>query len=1477
VQPLSVKFGTEGFAQAIGELQKVGKAFDDALESAKHSVDESIRAIASATANNDLTALKQAEGERAAAARQANQAIQNSYRELRVKSEADLNAQKAQAISAFNAIRSSGVASANDIARAEEALKQKLQSLDAQLNQTHQAAQKTGQGFTVMGGAISTFLGNAALQSLSALQNALSGISRSVVDVGTQAERQQVAFETFLGSAEKAKKLRTDLLNFAAKTPFEVPEVMESAKTLAAKGFKENEIVPTIKRLGEIAAGADKPLSQLLFVYGQIKDQGRVMGQDLNQLTNAGIGISDIAKALNISSGEVRQFVSSGKFGFEELQKVITSVTSEGGKFYGLMDRLGGTTAVKLSNLNDVFTKVYTNIYNGIAPALGAVLDIINGTLGPLGDNDRLFSSINQQAKAFADYLKDNPQIARELGDILNGYVKAGVEAIAESARQFLEYLKQNPTAIQDAIEGFAKTLEFVGAILQIVWFITESQVKAVNQVKEWVVQFFQLINRAIKFGQHLGDVSKELFRGLGFSKQIVDYFGGFISKSLQWVAALQPAIALLRIGANLIGGGGGGGAATFGETGSAQGRNAAGWVHGHFQNPNEEALRTDTLMVVRKLLDDGVHVAIRDVDVAKGASDEFIKSLFARSMAEHAGRGSFGIDVSVPVGTKVPVALGSVETGRGSGGVVGTIRGTSTQIMHLTPDSKADTTETRSGGRGVSPAGYEMGAGSKDTKDTTGSTPPTGSTGSTGSTSPASISPDARVKAFLALIGHTEGADYNTVYGGGKFGSFAAYPSGRGPAGRYQFQEPTWRGLAKQLGLRDFSPESQDKGAVQLLREKGALDLILKGDIAGAIRKLTPYTWSSLPGGSEPRATLAEAKAFYNSRLTSDPNRTYIEGLDKQNQEQVSKAEDAAEKARKAAAAKAKAAKEAARRLEDKATQTANEQARKDLDLRNAQALASYDKETEAEVLGRKKAGLDGKVYQETRQYRKEVLQAEQEQAAKVLPLQQSLLTLQREQKRLREDKKDAEAKPYDALIKNLQNEIAATQRLNKTKVETLALKRASELEDRKADLNKRSGAITTSISGMDEQQRRLLKDIYPSLDTPDDIEAGVNSKFEAFKKSIVDQIAAIVPLIQELKDLGLEYESQEKLLEVLKTRYLDLTTLQKKATEYTLALAEATKALNNDAALGSINNQIAGIAADKAAADGDAALALRLRKKAELFAAYQEYRKAILDFQRQRAGAVQAGDFDQVRAIDSQSDATESLLSAKLQAIEDKFSPIKEKVKSLASGISEALGGGIKGFFDSFLDGTKSFGDSILGAVGGILKSLASMFLNMAVQIAQQAIFRQVSGLLGGLLGGGGGGGLLGGGAKGFASSLFGGGDVGLGNLFSFAGFASGGYTGDGGRYEPAGIVHRGEYVLSQQATSFWGENLLSQLNTGRFPMLNGEGGRGGRGGRGGGGNNININMSVKTPDSNSFSKSQLQMGQDISEQLLRAQRRL
>ena len=192
---------------------------------------------------------------------------------------------------------------------------------------------------------------------------AMKELVSKIATVRGEFQQLEVAFKTMLGSAEQAKTLMSQLTQTAATTPFGLEDVAQGAKQLLAYGFEAEKVNETLIRLGDIAAGLSVPLNDLVYLYGTTMAQGRLYTQDLNQFTGRGIPmISELAKQFGVAESKVKELVEAGKVGFPEVQKVIESLTDEGGKFGGLMEAQSKTITGQISNIEDAISMMFNEL-----------------------------------------------------------------------------------------------------------------------------------------------------------------------------------------------------------------------------------------------------------------------------------------------------------------------------------------------------------------------------------------------------------------------------------------------------------------------------------------------------------------------------------------------------------------------------------------------------------------------------------------------------------------------------------------------------------------------------------------------------------------------------------------------------------------------------------------------------------------------------------------------------------------------------------------------------------------------------------------------------------------------------------------------------------------------------------------------------------------------------------------------------------
>lgn len=202
------------------------------------------------------------------------------------------------------------------------------------------------------------------------------GYAQKIAQVRGEYQQLEVAFNTMLGSKAKADALMTQLINTAAKTPFDLVGVSSSAKQLLAYGIAADKVNDTLVRLGNIAAGLSIPLQDIAWLYGTTMTQGRLYAEDLNQFTGRGIPmIRELAKELGVAENEVKALVAEGKVGFPEVQKVIENLTNSGGMFYNLMEEQSKTITGKISNMSDAISVMLNEVGKANEGTINSILE----------------------------------------------------------------------------------------------------------------------------------------------------------------------------------------------------------------------------------------------------------------------------------------------------------------------------------------------------------------------------------------------------------------------------------------------------------------------------------------------------------------------------------------------------------------------------------------------------------------------------------------------------------------------------------------------------------------------------------------------------------------------------------------------------------------------------------------------------------------------------------------------------------------------------------------------------------------------------------------------------------------------------------------------------------------------------------------------------------------------------------------------
>lgn len=192
----------------------------------------------------------------------------------------------------------------------------------------------------------------------------IKSIGESLLYLWDQLEQSSIAFWTILWDADKAKTLLSDLSIFASNTPFEIWWIRSTAKQLLAFWIESEKIIPTLKSLGDVASGTSTPIENIAYAYWQVRTANQLYGTELRQFTNAGVPLlAELASMFSVTEQAARKMVEDWKIWFADVEEAFQRMTSEWGRFNGLMEKQSTTLTGQVSNLKDKFSILWESIW----------------------------------------------------------------------------------------------------------------------------------------------------------------------------------------------------------------------------------------------------------------------------------------------------------------------------------------------------------------------------------------------------------------------------------------------------------------------------------------------------------------------------------------------------------------------------------------------------------------------------------------------------------------------------------------------------------------------------------------------------------------------------------------------------------------------------------------------------------------------------------------------------------------------------------------------------------------------------------------------------------------------------------------------------------------------------------------------------------------------------------------------------------
>lgn len=322
---------------------------------------------------------------------------------------------------------------------------------------------------------------------------------KAILNARKEIESFEISFNTLLGSKEKGAAFFAEIKEFAVKTPLQLNDIAGAAQTLLGFGIEANRIMPILRQLGDVSMGNAERFKSLSLAFAQATSAGKLQGQDLLQMINAGFNpLNEIAKKTGKSIGELKEDMAKGKISAQDLADALASATAQGGKFYGMLEQQSKGIEGSLSNLegawNDALNEIGTSMQ-------GVFTDAIEFATKAIQNYDVFIKAILSLAAAYGTYK----------AVLMATVIIQKTQAFAENIRLIMMFRKElgllnatqqafNITAMKNPYIMLATAI--AGVVTALVLFnknedqATEIIEKCNEQIKQQNAELEQLKNR---------------------------------------------------------------------------------------------------------------------------------------------------------------------------------------------------------------------------------------------------------------------------------------------------------------------------------------------------------------------------------------------------------------------------------------------------------------------------------------------------------------------------------------------------------------------------------------------------------------------------------------------------------------------------------------------------------------------------------------------------------------------------------------------------------------------------------------------------------------------------------------------------------------------------------------------------------------------------------------------------------------------
>jgi GH24 family phage-related lysozyme (muramidase) len=286
---------------------------------------------------------------------------------------------------------------------------------------------------------------------------AVQQFAGEIFNVTKDFQNFESSLKTFLkGNQKEIDDFVGKLEKFAATTPFELKDLQQAAIQNLATGAKPDQIIKDLKTIGDVAAGANARLGDLMEVYAKSRTEGKLQNEDIDQFTGRGVQLrAELAKMLGAKESEIRQLATDGKLEFRHLEEALRRMSAEGGAYFGAMENKAKTLEGRLSNVQDTFYQFQKSIGVAFEPIMNFIVQTFGDIVSGLTSSNGIMKDVRKESEKLVGTFKANPQLVQSLNKAIQELVAGAFKLLLDGITSFTKYLETNPNIIRDMSTAF--------------------------------------------------------------------------------------------------------------------------------------------------------------------------------------------------------------------------------------------------------------------------------------------------------------------------------------------------------------------------------------------------------------------------------------------------------------------------------------------------------------------------------------------------------------------------------------------------------------------------------------------------------------------------------------------------------------------------------------------------------------------------------------------------------------------------------------------------------------------------------------------------------------------------------------------------------------------------------------------------------------------------------------------------------------